>query len=233
MTVAANVHSPSMQMHDWTCWQLIDSAFPSGGFTHSGGLEVARATGLVHDGASLGQYVQTALVQAAFGACPFIHATYADSQNFQEHDAHCDAMLLNHVANRASRRQGGALLRSTSMVYRSEELTRIEAMARQERTPGHLACVFGVLGQAVGLDLERTRDLFLFTTVRGLLSAGTRLNIVGPFEAQSLQRELEGAARSVSAQSAGLGPADACQTAPLMDILQGGQDRLYSRLFQS
>ena len=32
---------------------------------------------------------------------------------------------------------------------------------------------------------------------------------------------------------AGLAPEEICQTAPIVDLLQGAHDRLYSRLFQS
>jgi len=80
---------------------------------------------------------------------------------------------------------------------------------------------------------SRTAQLFCFQHLRGVLSAAVRLGIVGPLEAQSLQHRLESCAREVLDHCQNLPVTDAAQTAPLLDLWQGTQDRLYSRLFQS
>jgi len=93
---------------DWLIWQLADSAFPTGGFAHSGGLEAARQQGEVRGGESLMEYLQVSLRQLAQASMPFAHATFAGTRAFEEVDQRCDAFLSNHVANRASRAQGQA-----------------------------------------------------------------------------------------------------------------------------
>jgi urease accessory protein UreF len=52
-------------------------------------------------------------------------------------------------------------------------------------------------------------------------------------EGQALQHRLSPVAGEILAQCEGLPVADATQTSPLLEIWQGTQDRLYSRLFQS
>jgi urease accessory protein len=75
--------------------------------------------------------------------------------------------------------------------------------------------------------------LFFFLHLRGLVAAAIRLGIVGPMEGQALQHRLSAVAEEVLAQCGKLTIGEAAQTAPLLEIWQGTQDRLYSRLFQS
>lgn len=74
---------------------------------------------------------------------------------------------------------------------------------------------------------------FFFSHLRGLTAGAVRLNIVGPLEAQALQHRLALRAQEMLARCAHLGVEDLAQTAPLFEVWQGAQDRLYSRLFQS
>ncbi len=75
--------------------------------------------------------------------------------------------------------------------------------------------------------------MVLFTAARGVLSAAVRLGVAGSYDAQRLQSECAAWSATVLARYADVGVADLAQTAPIIDILQGAHDRLYSRLFQS
>jgi urease accessory protein len=85
------------------------------------------------------------------------------------------------------------------------------------------------------LELERSTvaRMFFFNHLRGTMAAAVRLNIVGPMEAQVLQHRLSAKAEEVLSRCELLTLDDLAQTAPLLDLWQGTQDRLYSRLFQS
>jgi urease accessory protein len=99
--------------------------------------------------------------------------------------------------------------------------------------PGHASPVFGRVAKSLGLDAGSTARLFVFTQLRGWISAAVRLNVVGPLEAQKLQHELAEDAERAALRFGEVAPEDAAQTAPLLDLWQGTQDRLYSRLFQT
>jgi urease accessory protein len=98
---------------------------------------------------------------------------------------------------------------------------------------GHLAPVFGAVTRSLGISCADAVRLFVFTHLRGVLAAAVRLNIVGPMDAQAIQYQMSAEAGAEAGRGADLGLDDLAQTAPLPDLWQGAQDRLYSRLFQS
>ena len=100
-------------------------------------------------------------------------------------------------------------------------------------THAHVSPVSGVTFRELGLPLATAQRVLLFGAVRGVLSAAVRLGIVGSFEAQRLQSDCVSRLDDVVERCARLSVDDLAQTAPLIDLLQSGHDRLYLRLFQS
>lgn len=217
----------------WLIWQLADSAFPTGGFAHSGGLETARNHGEMRGGEALEEYLRVSLHQLVHAAMPFVHATFSGAHPFKEADQSCDAFLSNHVANRASRLQGQSLLASAEKIFEQPELAVLRRMVMEQNLPGHVAPVFGAVARILELDASATARLFVFVQLRGWISAAVRLNIVGPLEGQRVQRQLVHASERAASRFGEVSLEDAAQVAPLADLWQGTQDRLYSRLFQS
>src|SRR3954470_12154673 len=211
-------------------WQLCDSAFPTGGFAHSSGLEAAWQQGEVQNGPELQEWLETSLRQLGRSAVPFVRASRASLEVFEPLDAWSDALLLNHVANRASRAQGAALLSAAAKTFELRTLESLNAAARARRLPTHFAPAFGAVCDALDLTPDQSARLFLFVSLRGMISAAVRLGAAGPMEGQRLQQRLGGVMEIVARESENVDPADAAQTAPLLEMLQATQDRLYSRL---
>jgi len=210
----------------WLVWQLADSAFPAGGFAHSGGLEAAWQLGGVGD---FEAYLDPSLWQVGSLALPFVCAAHA-GRSLVELDTLSDATLSNHVANRASRAQGRAFWATARGVF--ESAVR-ELEARVRGTAMHLAPVFGATLGALGLKEREVSSLYLHTSLRGVLSAAVRLGIVGPLEAQRLHAARAALLERIVESCAGLAPEDAAQTFPLADACSALHDGLYARLFQS
>ncbi len=226
---------------DFLLWQLADSAFPTGGFAHSSGLEAAWQNGEVRNRHELVSFVEASLSQLGRASLPFVIAAHAEPGRLVEFDELCEAFTTNHVANRASRSQGKAFLTAVRRTFLGRDLQVASAQKTTtalERPEGHapyshFAPVFGSCMHRLDVPIETTNQLFFFNHLRSVLAAAVRLNIVGPMEAQALQHQLASAAEAVIKKCEFLTLNDIAQTSPLIELWQGTQDRLYSRLFQS
>src|SRR5262252_9805292 len=137
----------------WLIWQLIDSAFPAGGFAHSYGLEAAYQQGEVA-AAALPAFVRDAIVQAGHGALPFVLAAFDDPPSVGVIDERYDAFLRNAVANRASRVQGRAWL---GAVRRAFPAATVLGGPHQ-----HMAPAFGGSLSVLGVSRLDAARMFLF-----------------------------------------------------------------------
>src|SRR5918994_5201812 len=151
-------------------WQLIDSAFPSGGFAHSAGLEAALQHGHVADGVGVRAFATHALAQCGRGALPLVTAAHRRPDDLTELDALSDVFLSNPVANRASRAQGRALLTSVARSFPDVQISPIEAAIRCDGLAGHYAPLFGRTFAALDVELIEAQRAFLFISARGVSS---------------------------------------------------------------
>lgn len=221
---------------DWLVWQLMDSAFPTGGFAHSLGMEAAWQHGEVSGRTELLAFAEASLDQLGHAALPFVTGVYDAPERLPELDRLCEVFTTNHVANRASRAQGRALLSAVERIFKMPPASGDDpngALKMPALQFAHFAPVFGGCLQRLGLSRELTMRMFCFNHLRGVFAAAVRLNIIGPMEAQALQHQLGPAMTAMLTACQALPPEAVAQTAPLLDLWQGAQDRLYSRLFQS
>ena len=207
----------------WLFLQLVDGAFPSGGFAHSQGLEAAtHLRGPIDVEAHL---VET-LWQVGRGTLPFVRAG-----DLQALDALFDASCTSHVANRASRAQGRAFASTCARIFDAPAIQTINEHAR--RGPAHHAPIFGAVFAALGLSAHEAQTGFLHGSARGVLSAGVRLGLIGPLEAQRVLADASPLLERIIAECTPIAPEESAQAAPLVELFGALHDRLDGRLFQS
>jgi urease accessory protein len=216
----------------WLLLQLSDSALPTGGFAHSGGLEAMSQQGELPGPEDLQRYLRQALWQAGHFGLPLVGAAHDDPGKLYRLDARADAFLSSHVANRASRTQGRAFLDTCARIF-TVQLSPLREGVRSDGLRQHHAPLWGAALKALEVDRLVAQQLFLSLALRGFLFAAVRLGIAGTHEAQRLQNNLAPAMDAVLDACASLREDDLAQTAPMADLIGSTHDRLYSRLFQS
>ncbi|KAH7343418.1 hypothetical protein B0J17DRAFT_609346 [Rhizoctonia solani] len=209
-----------MDNEEYLLMILSDGNLPTGAFVASSGLESYIKHGHPSGSSSTApettaNFMRDGLHSYAHSAIPFVqHANrIMDSSRDEEAldrllelDDLYDKMTLNHVARRASKTQGVALLTLYSrgfslppVLRRPSDTTQPQAedktaqlidalklKIRQGRTQGHLPICWGVLTSGLELSAERSTEVHLFLYARSILSSAIRLNTLGPYGAQQL-----------------------------------------------
>ncbi|CAE6445470.1 unnamed protein product, partial [Rhizoctonia solani] len=206
-----------MNNEEYLLMILSDGNLPTGAFVASAGLESYIKHGHPVGTSSTApettiNFMRDSLHTYAHSAIPFIQHAHRimGSRNedtldrLLELDDLYDKMTLNHVARRASKTQGVALLtlysrgfslppvlrQSSDMTRPEDKITQLvdtlKLKIRQGRTPGHLPICWGVLTSGLELNSERSTEVHLFLYARSILSSAIRLNTLGPYGAQQL-----------------------------------------------
>ncbi len=155
-----------------------------------------------------------------------------------DHDIH--AMTLgNHVALRASGTQGSSFLslylNSFSSIQSHFSLlpSTLKENIKLKKAHGHLVLCFSLICRIMGLTVEETMHMFLFLHARAIISSAVRLGVIGPYKGQSLLLTMDPIVESLLKRDSIENCSHGWGSNPVLDILQGGHDRLYSRLFNS
>lgn len=221
----------------WSQWQLLDSILPTGAFAHSFGLEASTQASIISRPEDLKIYMIHVLENTGSLLLPFVYsATVAPNlKNWQKLDNVLEATLTNEVGRKASISQGSSLIRVASAVF--SEYSCLKSFRDTCLASGsvsfHHAPVFGLICGVIGLDSETSQRAYMFLTMRDVISAATRLNLVGPIAASVLQHQMTHVAESILKKWMDRSVEDACQITPLLDVVQGCHAYLFSRMFCS
>ncbi|XP_047308506.1 urease accessory protein F [Impatiens glandulifera] len=229
--------TPNDSILQWKLWQLLDSILPTGGFAHSSGLEAAVQARIVSTPEDLQTYVIHLLENTGSLLLPFVNAAtkHPEMETWHKLDRILDATLTNQVSRKASISQGSALMRVAAAVFTEvPSLKTMRSLSIGKNVVNfHHAPIFGLVCGLLGLDCKTTERAYLFVITRDVISAATRLNLVGPLGAAMLQHQISMVAEQTMERWSGKEVEDACQVAPLLDAVQGCHEYLFSRLFCS
>src|SRR3982074_3726659 len=165
--------------------QLGDSAFPSGAFTHSYGLETLVAERAVSSAsdveAVLSSHLRHRLAKSDLPALLAAHraATNSDVDLVIRTDAALTAIKMTREERQASHRMGARLM---------TEARRLAPHPVLESSPQNAAVAFGMAGLAMGVSARAAAFTYASSFASSLVSASMRLLRMGHGDAQALLR---------------------------------------------
>jgi urease accessory protein len=217
-------------------FQLSDTAFPTGSFAHSMGLEAFAEAGKLRAAEDLGRLVGTYLGSLATSDCVALRAAYeADSLDKL---VHIDQLLLGTKLARelrsASTATGGRFLASVAALgVDGAMLDAYVRAVRGDETPGNLAVGYGVAAPALGFDAEEALLSYLYAAASSLVAAGQKLIPLGGSVAQRVLYRLSGKIARAVEKSKEVVVEDMYAFAPEVDVRSMLHERQRVRLYIS
>lgn len=219
--------------------QLCDSFFPVGAFSYSDGLEAAVDKGLVPDGLTLGQWMDTWIETnfCSFEGLALIQVRCAweekNWEQIQKIDEELTIMKSSSASRESSHSVGKRLIRSCLPLYPNQGLEEVQEKIKTGFLRGNLVTVYSIIFSILQLEEEEALQCYAYTRLTGMISAALRLMSVGQQEGQGiLHQKLKKIPQMIQEILENRNQA-LTTFAPVVDISQMNHRFLYTRLFRS
>lgn len=216
--------------------QVSDSAFPTGAFAHSLGLEAFAEAGELRSAADLAHLARIYLSAMSTSDCVALRASYGETslERLFLVDRLLAATKLARELRAASSSTGKRFLLSVvALTVEDETLRCFAEAARSGASPGNLAVGYGVVGPVLEVSVEEALRAFLFASAASLVAAGQKLVPLGGNVAQRLLYELGGEIEHSAMMSENLEVEEMHAFSPTVDARSMMHERQRTRLYVS
>lgn len=217
--------------------QLSDSAFPTGSFSHSLGLETLVEGGRVSGATQLEAVLEDFLGALATSDCVVVWSLFGQADSIAEVvalDHALSATKLTRESRAASTATGSSLLEAaTAFALDDPALWELTSAVREGSAPGNLAVAYGAVCRPLGISATAAVSSYLYTAAATLVAVGQKLIPLGQRAAQGVLYHLHGAIAGAVRRSQSGSAADLFSFAPVTDIASMAHERQRVRLYIS
>ena len=216
-----------------------DTAFPTGGYAHSFGLETYCQAGIVRGREDLERFL-LAQIEGSTGPCDATAAVGVlraaagrDLDACRRLDATLEAMKPVREFRDASRQMGRQTLRVAAALTSDPRLVEYAGDVERSLAPGHHAVAYGLAAAAMGWTPEAAATAYLYSSASLLVGAALRLLSMGQLEGQRVLWSLHPAIERVAREAAARPADDMWSFAPGIELAGIRHAALDMRLFRS
>lgn len=175
-----------------TLFQLCDSNFPSGGFSHSFGLETYIQEDRVHDPETFSQWLSLYLKEQMVTADGFaIKLAYeALEENNLDEIWRLDRLLtiqnMSRETREGTRFMGRSLVKIATTIYDSEMIDLYSQRIKDKKCFAHPAILFALAGHHLKINRDTTILYYMYSTIINLVQNAVRAIPIGQTAGQQI-----------------------------------------------
>lgn len=220
-------------------FQLCDSNFPTGSFSHSFGLETYIQKDIVQDPETFSEWLKVYLhEQLAYADGLAARLVYEaleqdDLEKIWELDRILTVQNLARESRDGTQRMGDRMLNIAESIYEIPILSTYRQRLRNKQSFGHSAIVFTMVGHYLQVEKGTTILYYLYSTLVALVQNAVRAIPLGQTAGQkviySFQKELKQATDKIMH----LDEMDFGVVSPGLELSQMQHERVGIRIFSS
>jgi urease accessory protein len=220
-------------------FQLCDSNFPTGAFSHSFGLESYIQSDAVHNSETFADWLALYLKEQLVYADGLAAAIIYDALEAEDYEKIWELDRKLTVQNFARETRDGTLRMGERMLTISEELYDAPLLdvyrerIRNKQSFGHSAVVFTMVGHYLGVPKETTILYYLYQSIAGLVQNAVRAIPLGQTAGQKIIQQFQEKLTEAVEKIGTLDEDDFGIISPGIELSQMQHERVGVRIFMS
>ena len=219
--------------------QIHDSAFPTGTFSHSFGMETYMFDRTVDDKESVFEFCEMYL-RHSIGATDAIiakEAFYAAKDNDIDEllklESICKSIKLATEARKSSSMLGRQFIRTVSQISEDKLVLKWQDKVKSKEIEGHYPLVYGIYAASLGIAIEIVVATYLYSAISALVQNAVRAVPIGQNAGVSNVYNLLPIIEEVTAEVLQKGLDDMNNNTIALEVAQMKHEFANARLFMS
>ncbi|MEK4026626.1 urease accessory protein UreF [Mammaliicoccus sciuri] len=228
-----------MTNHALSLFQLCDSNFPTGSFSHSFGLETYIQKDIVTDAKSFSEWLNVYVhEQLAYADGLAVRLAYdaleaEELEDIWELDRILTVQNLARESRDGTQRMGDRMLDIAQSIYEIPMLSTYMRKIRDKQAFGHPAIVFTMVGHHLQVEKETTILYYLYSTVVSLVQNAVRAIPLGQTAGQKIIYAFQQQLQQATDKIMKLDEEEFGVVSPGLELSQMQHERVGIRIFSS